>query len=195
MSEYDRSYYEDGTKCGYKGYTWERLRSMFEPTAKHIVTTFHPQRLLDCGCAKGFLVKSVCDLGVTAEGCDISKYAISQSPVPTRVRVADITDLPYEDRSFDVVTCLDTLEHLDHPEEAIGELRRVSSKWILIHVWTEEAPDFFDVTHRRPPKKYGEWVKMMVNDEWEAVDIKPYMGNVSWFRCKEMVIILRRIEK
>jgi len=194
LSEYDREYYELGTKSGYRDYSWKRLGSMFQSTAKHIVNHFHPARLLDVGCAKGFLVKSLVDLGIDAEGLDVSEYAISHChpDVKPRVRLGDIADLPYGDKSFDVVTCLDVLEHLDHPEIAVKDLERVSTKWILVHVWTAGSPDGLDVTHRRPPKKRSEYVKMFSND-WQSLEVKPYL-DASWFRNPNCVVIMRRIE-
>lgn len=40
-------------------------------------------------------------------------------------RIADIVDLPYPDRSFDVVTCFDVFEHVKDDRRAIREVRRV----------------------------------------------------------------------
>ena len=39
---------------------------------------------------------------------------------------------PFEDNSFDVVTCTDVIEHLQDPKYAIKELYRVAKKMILI---------------------------------------------------------------
>lgn len=40
--------------------------------------------------------------------------------------------LPFDDKSFDCVTCLDTLEHVDDPHLLLGELLRVSSKHVIV---------------------------------------------------------------
>jgi SAM-dependent methyltransferase len=40
--------------------------------------------------------------------------------------------LPFDDRSFDCVMCLDTLEHVDDPHLLLGELLRVSSKHVIV---------------------------------------------------------------
>jgi SAM-dependent methyltransferase len=40
--------------------------------------------------------------------------------------------LPYEENSFDVVLCLDVLEHLDNIHEVFDELCRVTGKYIII---------------------------------------------------------------
>ena len=40
--------------------------------------------------------------------------------------------LPFDDNSFDVVTALDVLEHLDNPHQALQELIRIARKSVLI---------------------------------------------------------------
>ena len=40
--------------------------------------------------------------------------------------------LPFEDKSFDCVMCMDTLEHVDDPHLLLGELLRVSSKHVIV---------------------------------------------------------------
>lgn len=40
--------------------------------------------------------------------------------------------LPFEDKSFECVMCMDTLEHLDDPHQMLGELLRVSSKYVIV---------------------------------------------------------------
>jgi SAM-dependent methyltransferase len=40
--------------------------------------------------------------------------------------VADAKNIPFEDKSFDIVVCLDTLEHIDWPRDVIQECFRVT---------------------------------------------------------------------
>jgi SAM-dependent methyltransferase len=40
--------------------------------------------------------------------------------------------LPFEDKSFDCVMCMDTLEHVDDPHLLLGELLRVASKHVIV---------------------------------------------------------------
>ena len=44
----------------------------------------------------------------------------------------NIASLPFADRSFDIVTCNHTLEHLRDLDQAISELKRVAKKQIII---------------------------------------------------------------
>ena len=56
----------------------EELRSFVKSIASHIKENYHPQTVLDAGCAMGLLVAALRDLGVEAYGVDLSEYAISK---------------------------------------------------------------------------------------------------------------------
>ena len=77
--------------------------------------------ILDAGCGEGFLVEKFRSLGYkNFSGIDknySSKY----------VRKGEISRLPYNNKSFDVVLCLDSLQYLSfkNQEKAINEFRRV----------------------------------------------------------------------
>ena len=78
-------------------------------------------RVLDAGCGEGVLVEEFHDR-LRIEGLD-ENYASAN------VRRGSITALPYQDRTFDRILCLDVLEHLPYPEQrrALAELRRALS--------------------------------------------------------------------
>src|SRR5262249_41812439 len=69
-------------------------------------------------CAKGFLVEALRDRGIEAYGLDISAYAIGEvrSDVRTFCRVASATE-PIG-RRYDLVVCIEVLEHLTLAEGA-----------------------------------------------------------------------------
>jgi len=113
---------------------------------------FSPTNTLDVGCGIGNLVWGFLNSGVTAEGIDISKDAISQSPVEvkTHLRVGDIFNLDYPNNSFDLVNCSDILEHIpkENSGEAIQSLYRVTDRWLILNIclWTEKNARL-DPTH------------------------------------------------
>jgi SAM-dependent methyltransferase len=83
-------------------------------------------RILDAGCGTGGNF-SFLDAYGRVEGCDYSEEAIRfclmRGTHP--VREASIYELPYEDATFDLVTCLDVIEHLRFDLPAFRELGRV----------------------------------------------------------------------
>src|SRR5215216_2496292 len=83
-------------------------------------------RILDVGCGTGANLKMLAHYG-KAEGIDISQQAIDfcgerglQS-----VKLGAAEDLPYENDSFELVTALDVIEHLDDDVAGLREMRRV----------------------------------------------------------------------
>jgi 2-polyprenyl-3-methyl-5-hydroxy-6-metoxy-1,4-benzoquinol methylase len=87
-------------------------------------------RLLDLGCAYGFLVTEALDAGFDALGVDASRFAIGEvatwaPPAVGRVVAAHAERLPFADACFDVVTAFDVLEHVPRPELLLAEAARV----------------------------------------------------------------------
>ena len=97
--------------------------------AKKLKKHFNPTKVLDIGCAKGFLVKAFHDLGVQAEGTDISEYAIKLAPKQVRKNLhivdSDLEPLPFPNNSFDLIICMGTLEYMKNHKHAIKEIKRV----------------------------------------------------------------------
>jgi SAM-dependent methyltransferase len=85
----------------------------------------HP-RILDIGCGTGANLEMLCPFGET-EGVDVSAAALAfcRERGLQNVRQGEAEHLPYEDGSFDLVTALDVVEHLDDDVAGLGEMRRV----------------------------------------------------------------------
>ncbi|MEK6935115.1 MAG: class I SAM-dependent methyltransferase [Nanoarchaeota archaeon] len=75
-------------------------------------------KILDIGCADSILPLEMASLGHTVTGLDIKKYPF-EHPNFTLQR-GDITKLSFQDKSYDVVTCISTIEHMGL-EYALGE--------------------------------------------------------------------------
>jgi len=99
-----------------------------------------PTRALDLGCgsmiASYVLTKYVGCLYVGIDvlcHSDLRKYATfaergSDSRQSVNVVRASIYDIPLIPESFDLIIALDTLEHLQHPQRAIDQIRRVATE-------------------------------------------------------------------
>ena len=123
---YDKDYFHGATKSNYSDYA---ENDTHRGRAYDIKRKFPDAiTILDVGCAYGYVVKYLREMGYEAFGCDVSEYAISQSVCPEYCKVGSVTDLPYKQK-FDLVISTDVLEHLhnDDVAKAVSELKRVGT--------------------------------------------------------------------
>lgn len=137
---FDFDYFDGDRKYGYGGYRYDgRWRPFARALADHYGIKAG-DRVLDIGCAKGFLVHDfLLEVpGVEVAGIDISAYAIEHAmeDVKPLVQIANATELPFESDSFDLAVSVNTLHNLRLPElaRALAEMERVSrrSKYIVV---------------------------------------------------------------
>lgn len=83
-------------------------------------------RILDVGCGTGANLKMLARFG-HAEGVDISPQAVEfcRERGLDSVKLGAVEELPYDNDSFDLVTALDVVEHLDDDVAGLREMRRV----------------------------------------------------------------------
>ena len=83
-------------------------------------------RILDVGCGTGANLKMLADYG-RAEGVDISPQAVDfcRERGLDSVKLGAIEQLPYENNSFELVSALDVVEHLDDDVAGLRGMRRV----------------------------------------------------------------------
>lgn len=85
-------------------------------------------KLLDAGCGSGRTLDDLARYG-SAYGIDSSAWGVAatRGRGHRHARLGSLERLPYPDATFDVVTCLDVLEHLPNDVRALAELRRVTT--------------------------------------------------------------------
>jgi SAM-dependent methyltransferase len=101
-------------------------RRIIQSLVERISTTLKTERILDVGCGTGANLKMLAAFG-KAEGVDISPQAVDfcHERGLDSVKLGAIEQLPYENNSFDLVTALDVIEHLDDDAAGLREMRRV----------------------------------------------------------------------
>jgi SAM-dependent methyltransferase len=96
-----------------------------------------PARVLDAGCGSGRTMQDLRAYGEVS-GIELSPVAAEHARQRAlgEVRVGRVEELPWNDGSFDLITCLDVLEHTPDDRVALLELRRVTGQggWLLLTV-------------------------------------------------------------
>jgi SAM-dependent methyltransferase len=84
-------------------------------------------RALDAGCGSGRTLDELAHYA-TVSGVDLSEEAVAAARARGHddVRVGTLERLPFPPRTFDLITCLDVLEHVPDDVRALRELRRVA---------------------------------------------------------------------
>ena len=144
--QFGEAYFDGDRTTGYGGYRYdgrwvpiaERIRDYYGLTAG--------QRVLDVGCAKGFLMHDLAAVvpGLEVVGIDVSEYALTHALPDQRNHVvrAGARSLPFGDRSFDLVLAVNVLHNLERPAcvEALKEIERVSrgGKYVQVDSWLND---------------------------------------------------------
>jgi ubiquinone/menaquinone biosynthesis C-methylase UbiE len=88
------------------------------------------RRVLDAGCGTGYGCLIFAEAGAReVVGVDLAGDVLDAlaGTLPDSVHLdeADVRQLPFEDASFDAVSCFEVLEHIEDPELALDEFARV----------------------------------------------------------------------
>lgn len=86
-------------------------------------------RLLDIGCSTGHLVETANAIGFKKENIhtiDIDNYLHDQS-FAHNLKIVDLNKdrIPHDDETFDVISCIFVMEHLENPFHFLRECARV----------------------------------------------------------------------
>jgi glycosyltransferase involved in cell wall biosynthesis/SAM-dependent methyltransferase len=146
---YDKEYFENHYDPPYKR-SEERWLNFFNHIADELVRSLKPRTVLDVGCAIGFLVEAFWRRGVQAYGIDLSEYAIRQVPEDLKGFCAVKSVLEPLPESFpltyDLITCIEVLEHLSHDEGQVA-VKNIASKTRCILFSSTPHEDRAEPTH------------------------------------------------
>jgi ubiquinone/menaquinone biosynthesis C-methylase UbiE len=145
--QYGELYFDGPRTYGYGGYRYD---GRWIPVAEDIVKHFNLKpgdRVLDVGCAKGFLVKDLMKVcpGLEAFGLDISEYALMhcEPEVVGRLYLGSADKLPFPDKSFNAVLAINTIHNLERADtiRAVREMERLAPGRGFIQVDSYRTPE------------------------------------------------------
>ncbi len=145
--EFGEMYFDGPREYGYGGYRYD---GRWIPVAQDIVRHFDLKagnRVLDVGCAKGFLVKDLMKVcpGLEAFGLDVSEYALMrcEREVVGRLHLGTAARLPFPDNSFSAVISINTIHNLDRDGvvSALREIERLAPGRAFVQVDAYHTPE------------------------------------------------------
>ena len=193
-SKEDRSYhwelgekYFDGTReQGYGGYSYDgRWKSVAIDMVNHYGLEGE-SKILDIGCAKGFLLYDFKQTFPTFEvwGVDISTYAVNQidTKIKRNVVIANAKELPFESNYFDLVVSINSLHNILNVNEtiaALSEIQRVSNKYSFVSLGSYK--------NEKERIIIDDWAVVGTtyaneNDWLKVFDLAGYTGDYFWFK-------------
>ena len=100
-------------------------------------------RILDAGCGSGRTLVELANYGGEVCGIELNSDAaeLARARGLGDVQVGRLEELPWDDGAFDLITCLDVIEHVPDDVTALVELRRVVAPggWLLVTVPAYQA--------------------------------------------------------
>lgn len=172
------------------------------------------KRLLDVGCGPG----TISNIGIYSKlkedfhifGIDPIKENISLIKVrfpKGKFQVGKAEKLPFEKSYFDAIMARHVLEHVDNPDKALEEIRRVSkvgAKLTLAvphtffeHVTSKITPHYIEKGHHHQRifnkktlisilKKHGYEIESIRNDKWPFFAINMALSSLARFSSLKM---------
>lgn len=125
---------------------------------RHILT-MQPTSMLDVGCGEGALLRRVAAGGCpTVVGLEPDeRVAREAASAGLDVRVGRGENLPFEDRSFEVVVLDYVAHHLENLPRALLEAARVASRAVLVlDCWYDDG-----LESQRVGRAYDDWLKRL----------------------------------
>lgn len=129
--DYDRGRFSDVKGRVYQWVEERAMRRALQPVAR-------TDRVLDAACGTGRITSLLLREGFTdvvASDISVAMISVAQRRLGhVKFFQSDVTSLPFDDGSFDTVTCVGLLMHLDGDTRlsALAELARISRRFLVI---------------------------------------------------------------
>lgn len=104
-----------------------------------LIKEVSPGDILDVGCGHGFVIRYIRNYynNIIIKGIDCNREALLMAKAinPDQQFIqASIYEMPFRDKAFDLLICLEVLEHLVLVDAALAELKRVARRNCLLSV-------------------------------------------------------------
>lgn len=123
-------YYHQGVTKNLLQWIWHTYKIK---SFRQLVQYQKSTKILDVGCAGGFMTSKVAEIFPNAQVFGIDPYPAAIAYAKKRFpqmcfQIADAHQLPFDEDSFDLIICYETIEHVVNPLKILQEMRRVIKK-------------------------------------------------------------------
>ena len=151
--------------------------------------------ILDIGCGLGWGVQYFRKIGKIAHGIDISNRIVwswKERKIDKFCEVASADSIPFPDDSFDLVMCLDVLEHIPcyAMQDVLREIRRVGNHDFVFLICCEPAHDKMPHDGSEPHiciHDYEWWREQMIEAEYINAPLDIREDHVMIYCIKELI--------
>jgi ubiquinone/menaquinone biosynthesis C-methylase UbiE len=131
----------------------------FLGAVRSLYTRVAPASVLEVGCGEGRLAHHLVTSAPRPErfvvtDTDLVCLAKDLDPL-LEARTASVYELPFEDRSFDLVVCCEVLEHLREPSRGLAEVARVARRAVIVSTPREPLWRILNVARGRYLRDLG----------------------------------------
>lgn len=176
-----------------------RRRVLEAALSRHFKSSSAEQKVLDVGCGAGGNILFLKNFGQVT-GLDISEEALrfSRKEPFANLVLGNAETLPFPDASFDVVSILDCIEHLEDDRKALHECRRVLKKdgvlllTVPAHKWLWSRHD--EALHHKRRYTRGELKKKIENAGFSVRELSHFViPAIPFLLLKKCIRVIKKV--
>ena len=181
LNQVPPDYYESGVKNNFLQEYWHKRKWHH---LKEFFTGIKGKSLLDIGCADGTTTRQIQKILPDARiiGIDYYKHAVDYArkrKSEIKFVHGDVHNLPFGENSFDIVTAIETLEHLENPKDCLKNINRILKKDGQFIMTTPNWPDkiyrIYNKTlasnHKQAHSSLG-WSKLVKSAGFKIISVR-----------------------
>ncbi|MFP4025857.1 MAG: class I SAM-dependent methyltransferase [Thiohalospira sp.] len=136
------------------------LINNFSKSLSKLISSIKFYNILDVGCGEGVMLASMQRYLIDKEcyAIDIDYRNIRDAKINFpggKYSQGSIYELKFDNDSFDLVTCLEVLEHLEDPVKGLSEIQRVARQHVILSVPREPIWRILNMTRLKYWSKLG----------------------------------------
>lgn len=171
------------SRCKERSFSHPVIQEFSKPKLEWIMskTNLTNKKVLEVGAGNGYfsnLLINICDLTVI----DTSEYQLKLNSAEKKY-LGSVYELPFKKNSFDIVFCSNLLHHLNKPQDAIDEMKRVAKDKVIILEPNRNNPILFIgalfIGHERGAiKSSKKYITKMIKKSGMKIKEHTYIGGL-----------------